>query len=263
MDWLSSLGNIFPGFVSEHLADWLLTGVITFFTTRFATREFYEKNRKAIAESILLNSLRELLRLPPSEPLPKNAKVIFVEYRGRCFKLKKAHREELKCRFGEKTRRTVVKKGRDVSDISSCRPVNFGVLGVANLEKRPVIYNFASRKLYLYNHGRFRELKTEKIGNSTYYTAKGKKIELSSGTSDRDTMIAVPIVEYETLYGGITYDMYNTSLDNPVYQEILDSDTDEIRKTKLKNNEDSLTIATDTATSLITVYFKKKSEAHS
>ena len=257
MKLFSSLGNILSDLVATNLVDWVLTGAITFITTRFATREFYEKNRKAVAYNILQNSLREMLRLSHTNEFPDNAKVIFVEYKGRCFRLSKKGREEIKCNFGEPIRRTIVKVGHDVSDISSCRPVNFGVLGVANQKKRPVIYNFSSGKLYMYKHGRFRELTTERKGDSYYY----ESFKLSSVTSDRDTMIAVPIVEAETLYGGITFDMYDLALDNPVYQVISNTDTAEIKEKKLTNNKESLSIAIKTAESLVTVYFKKKSEA--
>ena len=259
MDQLSTFVNTIPDFVSNHLIDWILTGTITFFTTRFATKEFYEKNRKAIATNILNNSLREILRLQNSDKLPDSAKVIFVEYKGRCSSLSPSRRNALKCRFGEPIRKTIVKVGLDVSDISSCRPVNFGVLGVANILRRPVIYNFSNGDLYMYKNGRFQKLPTTQEGESYYY----KSIALSSATSTRDTMIALPIVEAEKLYGGITFDMFDLTADNKIFQHYTKDDTEEVKKEKDKINKESLSIAIKTAESLVTVYFKKKSEAKS
>ena len=125
------LNRIISVFIANGI-DWVITALITYFTVRYATRQYYNKTKIMVAKNIMELGLRALLKLDYNEELPDNAKVIFVEYKGRCYKIKKKRTSGRECRFFEEIRRTIATVGGDTMGVSPYRPRNYGVLGVAN-----------------------------------------------------------------------------------------------------------------------------------
>ena len=122
--------------------DWIITAIITYFSARYATRCYYDKTRVMVAKNTMEQGLRALLKLTCDEKLPDNAKVIFVEYKGRCWDIRKCKKEESDCHFGGRIRKTVAAVGGDIMGISAFKPRDYGVLGLANELGKPVLFNF-------------------------------------------------------------------------------------------------------------------------
>lgn len=250
------LNRIISVFIANGI-DWVITALITYFTVRYATRQYYNKTKIMVAKNIMELGLRALLKLDYNEELPDNAKVIFVEYKGRCYKIKKKRTSGRECRFFEEIRRTIATVGGDTMGVSPYRPRNYGVLGVANSLKKSVLFNFQNGELYQYDYGKFVKLDTEKNGNTYIYkTVDGEIKELSEVGTARDIMIAIPIVSNGKLLGGVTFDMQIGA--KTIYQNIQETDTKEI---KVKKEQDNIRVMKDvrrTANNLVNAYFKKK-----
>lgn len=239
--------------------DWAITAIITYFTVRYATRQYYNKTRIMVAKNTMEQGLRALLKLDYNEELPDNAKVIFVEYKGRCYTITKKNRSRTDCDFFEKIRRTVAAVGGDTMGVSPYRPRDYGVLGVANALMKPVLFNFQNGELYNYEFGKFVKLSTVKKGNSYMYKApSGEEKELSETDTARDIMIAIPIESNGKLVGGVTFDMQVGA--KTLYQNIEVSDTEEIKIKKEQNNSKVMKSVRRTANNLVSAYFKKKGE---
>lgn len=261
-DLIESLWNKLVNIIIENGFDWIITGIITYFTVKYATRQYYNKTKIMVAKNTMEQGLRAVLKLNYNEELPDNAKVIFVEYKGRCYNVKKIglnKLEEKECLFFEKIRKTVTSVGGDTMGVSSYRPREYGVLGVANALMKPVLFNFQSGELYKYDAGQFIELQTQLEGTKYKYISSNKrKKELSETDSARDVMIAIPIEHNGKLVGGLTFDMAIGS--KTIYQNILASDSEDVKKTKEENNTKVMKEVKRTANNLVNAYFKKKGE---
>ncbi len=254
--------NIIDKIVSvfvEHGIDWVITAIITYFTVRYATRQYYNKTKVIVAKNTMEQGLRALLRLNYNEELPDNAKVIFVEYKGRCYKIGKRKTSGKECNFLGKIRKTVATVGGDTMGVSAYRPRDYGVLGVANELTKPVLFNFQNGELYKHDCGKFVKLDTEKDGNTYIYKAvDGEKKELSEVGTVRDIMIAIPIVSNGKLVGGITFDMQVGA--KTIYQNFEETDTEQIKYKKEQDNNKVIREVRRTANNLVNAYFKKKGE---
>ena len=260
-DLIISFGSELVNVVIENGIDWFITCFMTYFTVKYATRQYYGKTKVMVAKNIMEQGLRTVLMLNYNEELPDNAKVIFVEYKGRCYNIKKlsAKKEDNECIFGEKIRKTVATVGGDTMGVSAYRPREYGVLGLANTLKKPVLFNFQNGELYKYESGKFIELKTTQDGNTyNYKLSDSQTKELSKVGSSRDVMIAIPIFNHEKLVGGLTFDMEIGA--KTIYQNILPNDLDETKKEKENNNIKVMKDVKRTAENLTNAYFKKKGE---
>ena len=240
----------------EHGVDWVITAIITYFTVRYATRQYYNKTKVIVTKNIMEQGLRALLKLNYNEELPDNAKVIFVEYKGRYYKIKKKSINERKYNFGEKIRKTVAAVGGDTMGVSPYRPRDYGVLGVANLLERVVMFNFQNGDLYKYDSGKFVKLETEEVNKTYIY--KENKMELSEVGTARAIMIAIPIMSNGKLVGGLTFDMEIGA--KTIYQNIDQADTEEIKTKKEQDNNKVIKEIKRTANNIVNAYFKKKGE---
>ena len=185
--------------------DWIITAVITYFSVKVATRRYYDATKRQVSEGIMVQGLRALLKLKYNENLPNDAQVIFVKYKGRSWNL----RGKNKCKFMEKIRRTVAVAGGNTTGVSEYRPLDFGVLGVANKFSLPVLFDFQDGKLYKYERGRIFLVNTiEKEGCYYYERAAGEYMLLSEKETTRDIMIAIPLKALnKKIAGGLTFDL--------------------------------------------------------
>lgn len=208
-----------------------------------------------------------MLNLVYGEPLPDTAKVIFVEYGKRSIFLRRKQIEKLK-KVGYRgrslranLRKTIAVCGNSKMDISSYKPINYGVLGVANILESIVAFDFNSGELYKFTNGEIVNIPVH-LDQEEYYC-----LEIDSETyrlshkneSERAVMIAVPIIEGfsgSPLLGGITFDMQPG--EKTLYQKIASDDSSEQKKFKEDINKKVFQSAKTTAECLKTTYFKRK-----
>lgn len=88
----------------DHIGDWLITAIITYFAVKVGTKQYYDANRVEISKHIMQFGIKSMINLGYSEPVPDSFKVIFVEYGKRAFFLKKRQIEKLKRKGYEKKR---------------------------------------------------------------------------------------------------------------------------------------------------------------
>lgn len=238
--------------------DWIVSGAITAITTSCISYRFYKKMRVRVSKDIIERGLRSLLNLSSCESLPNNAKAIFVEYKGRYFKLDRTKNVSGECSFGEKIRKLVAVVGGE-PEASKYKPIDYGVLGVANIYKKTVLFNFQNGELLIRNMGCCKKVKTF-VENGKYFCKlpNGQKHELSAVETSRDIMIAVPIKFDDKILGGVTFDMKRGA--QTIYQNILDSDRKEEKRKKENNNNKVFDEARRTAQNLAFAYFMKKGE---
>lgn len=235
--------------------DWLITATITFFTVKSATRRYYDKNKIRVSQGFMEQGLRALLTLKYYEDIPASAQVIFVRYKGRCWSIK----EKEKCKFGEKIRKTITVVGGNRMEVSDFRPRNYGVLGVANQLRLPVLYDFQEGKLYKYDRGKIIPIDVEKSDEKFYYldNENGNKTFLSNIKTSRDSMIAVPLKYNGKIVGGVTFDFAVGS--KTVYQKMQRED-DKAKTEQEENNVLVFKNCEQTAQNLITAFFDRKGE---
>lgn len=252
------IGQILWDLIATHVIDWIITAIITFVSVKYATQKYYGKVRVVLTQTILEQGLRALLKLKYNETLPLNAAAIFVEYKGFCHKLKFKRKSREECTFGDKIRKTIAYAGGESMNISSKKLRDYGVLGVANNLKLPVIFDFQENKLYKYEFTEFMELAVS--GNATtgyeYVASDGQTIEITRGVSGRDIMIAYPLIRDDKLVGGITFDMKVAS--NTIYKKILPTDNEALIKKKKEANIEVLNVVKRTADNVLESYFSKK-----
>lgn len=252
--------------VSTHIVDWIITSVITFFTVRAATKQFYYKNRVKISESIMRFGIESMLNLVYAEPLPDTAKVIFVEYGKRSLFLSRKQIKKLrKVGYAGRSihpnlRKTIAVCGNSQMDISSYKPVDYGVLGAANRLEAIVAFDFKNGELYRFINGEIKAMDVTVKDDGYYLTIDSNTVKLASNTeTERGVMIAVPIIKDfsgSPLLGGITFDLEPGN--KTLYQKINPDDSDEEKKKKGETNKMVFQSAKTTADCLKTTYFQKK-----
>lgn len=243
--------------LKAHFIDWIITAVITFFSVKSATKQYYYYNRKTTAKNILELGLRLMFSLDYSEPLPDSAKAIFVEY-GKSSAL--LFREQFRASNCEKRgindlRKTVTSCGNLNMEISKFRPRDYGVLGLANKKSEPLLFDFNRGQLFSFKAGKIVEYQVMEENN--FYVAEGHI--LSKKENQRSVMIAIPIIEDYSgskAFGGVTFDMVPSV--KTIYQEPKQDDTEEIKQRKYEANKKVFEIAVITAGFLKTAYFSKK-----
>ena len=267
MGFLTKILTSFHDNIIANLINWLVTAIITFFTVKYATKQFYYKTRVETSKSIMQFGIESMLNLVYGEPLPDTAKVIFVEYGKRSIFLRRKQIEKLK-KVGYRgrslranLRKTIAVCGNSKMDISSYKPINYGVLGVANILESIVAFDFNSGELYKFTNGEIVNIPVH-LDQEEYYC-----LEIDSETyrlshkneSERAVMIAVPIIEGfsgSPLLGGITFDMQPG--EKTLYQKIASDDSSEQKKFKEDINKKVFQSAKTTAECLKTTYFKRK-----
>lgn len=240
--------------------DWLITAIITFFTVKSATRRYYDSNKVRVARGFMEQGLRALLTLKYYEDIPASAQAIFVEYKGISWSLI----EKEKCKFGDKIRKTITVVGGNRTEVSDYRPRNYGVLGVANYLRLPVLYDFQKKNLYKYERGKIRSISVKETDSGYYYLDEDKskkksiKIFISKKKTSRDIMIALPLKYNGKMVGGVTFDFAVGS--KTVYQKKEDNST--LSEEELKQMEDNNVLVfkncEQTAQNLITAFFDRK-----
>ena len=243
--------------VLKNGVDWIITAVVTFFSVRIATNRYYNATKKQVTKGFMEQGLRELLNLGNNDALPLDAQVILVKYSGRCYRVK----NDNKCTFFEKIRKTINSVGGNPMTVSTYRPRNYGVLGVANILKTPVLFDFQNGELYLYERGKI--IKNKNIvfeDGKYYYNTETETVFLSNKETTRDVMIAIPLIieKSKKIVGGVTFDL--TIGAKTIYQKILEDDDNEIKKTKTDNNIKVFNDALRTSNNIINAYFKKKGD---
>lgn len=257
---IQNIKNILISAFVDNFFDWIITAIITYFTVRYATRQYYGKVKVVVVKNIMEQGLRALFKLRYDQDLPETAKVIFVEYKGRCYKPNLKRKKLIKdCSFFDKIRKTIAVVGGDTTGVSTYRPRDYGALGVANILQKPVVYNFRNGELYKYDNGKFYKLNTF-LENDKYVfkTEREGKIIISNKKTSRYTMIAFPIEYNKKLVGGITFDICTD--ENTLYQYINFNDKPKIKKQKENNNLKVIKEVKRTANSIKDAYFKKKGE---
>lgn len=258
MTTINTIVEQFTNVIADQVIDWGITALITYITVKSATHQYYGKTKLTVAKGIMEQGLRALLKLENNETLPDNAKVIFVEYKGRCYNLNSNKTKEKECRFFEKIRKTIAVVGGDIMGVSAYKPRDYGVLGIANILRKPILFNFQNGELFKYDSEKFIKLKTEKeYQRYVYITADGKK-EISEFDDARDIMIAIPIEYNGKLIGGVTFDLQVGA--KTIYQNIESNDSQNEKMRKKENNIKVLKEARRTANNLVNAYFKKKGE---
>ncbi|MCQ2462866.1 MAG: hypothetical protein MJ177_05610 [Clostridia bacterium] len=241
----------------ENIIDWIITAIITYFTVRAATRQYYDSTKRNVSKGIMELGLRSLLKLDHSEEIPGYAQTIFVEYRGRCFDF--LHAKSNHCRIGTKIRKTVEVVGGNRDEVSDYRPINYGVLGVANKLKTPVLFDFNLKKLYKYSRESITEISVESgCEGEFYYVSNNDKILLMDEDTERDVMIALPLLSNHKLVGGVTFDL--KAGEKTIYQKYCDDDDSDIKDDKDAKNIKVFKEAMRATKILANAYFKKKGD---
>ena len=244
-------------YIIDNIINWIITGIITFISVKIATNKYYDFTKKQVSKGIMELGLRSLLKLEYDESIPDYAQAVFVKYKGRCYKTKKA-RENSYCKFGDKIRRTIEVVGGNKLEVSPFRPLNYGVLGVANYLSAPLLYDFRLHKLYMYKKGYITELCVIKEGSMFVYKINDRSLSLSNEETQRDVMLAIPLKSNGKLVGGITFDLKPG--DKTIYQKYSDKDTEETKEQKTINNIKVFKEATRASFILINAYFKEKGD---
>ena len=260
LDKLVEIAKYIWELIQSHIFDWIITGVVTYFTVRSATKNYYYKSRKQVAHNIMELGLRSMYTLPYSEALPNTAKVIFVEYGKHSLLMTPKQLETSLCaeRGLFNLRETVTSCGNSMMDISKYRPKDYGVLGLANKKGRVLVFDFAQGQLWQFLHGNLSSLDVQTVGN--YYKHGAHVLSKTTG-NDRKIMIAVPIIkDYNgsKLLGGVTFDIEPS--DMTVFRTIDENDPADVKKEKLLSNKRVIEVAVNTALYLKTAYFNEKGE---
>lgn len=266
LDTLTGIYTNICNSISTHVIDWIITAVITFFTVKSATRQFYYTTRVEISKSIMRFGIESMLNLVYAEPLPDTAKVIFVEYGKRSLFLSRKQVGKLK-NVGYKgrsirpnLRKTIAVCGNSQMEISSYKPVNYGVLGAANLLESMVAFDFNTGELFRFVNGEIKTMDVITQEDGYYITIESATVKLADKkNTERAIMIAVPIIEGfsgSPLLGGVTFDMEPGA--KTLYQKIKPNDSDDEKKKKEEMNKKVFQSAKTTADCLKTTYFQKK-----
>lgn len=242
--------------VTNHFMDWIITAIITYFTVRIATHQYYDSTKRQVSKGIMELGLRALLSLNHNEEIPDYAQIIFVKYSGRCLNPFKA--KDHKCTFFCRIRRTIEVVGGNRNEVSDYKQLNYGVLGVANQIRTPVLYDFKRQELYQYRKGNIIRINVFRKNNGVYCKVGNKEKELCDLDTDRDVMIALPLISNRKLVGGITFDLRPG--DKTLYQKYNQDDSDEEKTQKDLINIKVFKEAIRTANILANAYFKKKGE---
>ena len=161
--------------------------------------------------------------------------------------------------FDLKRGETVAIVGGDVTGVSTCRPREYGVLGIANYFKRPVIFNFQNGDLFKYEPEQFKKVDTKIEGDRYIVTLpNGTEKEVSEKNTSRDIMIAAPIEYHGKLIGGITFDMRVGA--KTIYQNICEQAPIYKQHETLENNIKVFKEVRRTVNHLIEAYFKNKED---
>lgn len=241
--------------IKDHFLDWAVTAVITFFTVKKASRQYYHGIRKKVAKNIMERGLLSMFNLNYSEPLPTTAKAIFVEY-GKSsifFSNRQLHGSLCKRRGLHDVRKTVTFCGNSQMEVSAYRPVDYGVLGAANIIQKPLLFDFQHGKLMAFSATGIERLEVVVKDGCFYH----KEHELSRNNNQRAVMIAVPIIEGfsgSKRLGGITFDIEPS--DKTIYQEIQPEDDENTKARKNRDNKKVFEVAVTTADYLKTAYFQ-------
>lgn len=245
--------------VTSNIGDWIVTGAITFISVRLATKKFYRQNSNALLSEALCNEVRRLLQMEAGTALPDDSLVVFVEYKGELEEDmldKGAHR-------GEPARQTIISIGGNSRNTSPTNPRDYGVLGIANYTKYPVLVDFQERKVYYYHWGNVHTLSAIDLpGNDRYW---GVNIHIETVDVDghvvakkethRGAMIALPIIHEGNLVGGITFDVPRNC---SAYHPIPDSATDAEKAAGLEKIKNVLRQADFVTGEVKKIYFKVK-----
>lgn len=245
-------------FVSSRFWDWMFSGIITFFSVRIATGKYYNYTKRQVSKGIMELGLRSLLKLEYDEALPDYAQTVFVIYKGHRF-FNKKDREKYDCRFYERIRKTIAVVGGNKSEVSPFRPLNYGVLGIANKLSTPVIYDFKFHELYTYKKGAIKKLNTVvEQQKCKYVDDHENKFVLSRCETERDVMLAIPLRSCDRLVGGLTFDLKTG--EKTLYRKYTDGEDIEEKEEKDAGNIRVFKEANRAATILINAFFKRKGE---
>lgn len=251
--FLSILDSIKENLVNK-VVGWIINGAITFFSVKAATHHYYDGTKVLVSKGIMELELRSLLGLDHGEEIPDYAQAIFVKYGGRCLlPCKENH-----CKFLNRIRKTIAVVGGDKNEVSSFRPRNYGVLGVANLLRTPVIYDFTNKKLYQYLRGDIKELHVDKRDDGIYYKSSAEEVQLSGCETGRDVMMAFPLASKGRLVGGLTFDMLVG--EKTIFQKMDSSEGQEMSTGKKDRNIKAVKEAMRASNILVNAYFKKKGD---
>lgn len=240
--------------VKNNAISWIITGVVTYFTVRIATKHYYSMTKRRIVNGILELGLRSLMNLSNEKDLPDNAQAVFVEYKGRCWHTN----DKEECKFGERIRKTVAVVGGNQSEVSRYKPLHYGVLGVANRFQMPVYYDFTEKKLYKYSRGTIQKIDVMTLENECFCRIENDIVSLGKTKSQRDVMIAVPIQSNHKTVGGITFDLKASY--NNVFKKYESTDSEKIKRRKDRTNAKFVKTGLRTAKLIANTYFKKKGD---
>lgn len=245
--------------VTSNIGDWIVTGAITFVSVRLATKKYYRKNTDALLYEALCNEVRRLLQMEAGAALPDDSLVVFVEYKGELEEDmldKGAHK-------GDPARETIISIGGDSRNTSSINPRDYGVLGIANYTKYPVLVDFQARKVYYYHWGRVHTLSAVDLPDNDKYWGVNIHIEtvavdghvVAKKETHRGVMIALPIIHDGNLVGGITFDVPRNC---SAYKPIPDSAPDTEKAEGLEKITNVLRQADFVTREVKKIYFKVK-----
>ena len=213
--------------------------------------------KKEYTDGIMGLELRSLLGLNHGEEIPDYAQAIFVKYRGLCL----YPCQKNQCKLFWRIRKTITFVGGDRNEVSQFRPRNYGVLGVANMLRTPVIYDFINKKLYQYQRGDIKELTIVVKDDATYYQlSHNKEIQISAGDTGRDTMMAFPLTNKGKLIGGLTFDMMVG--EKTIIQKIDTTKSQEEQNLQKDQNIKAIKEAMRASRILVNAYFKKKGDEY-
>lgn len=245
--------------IADHYIDWLVTAVITFFSVKLATKKYYRQNTRSLLSEALSNEVRRLMQVDATEKLPDSSLAVFVEYKGKL----KQDMPEKGAEKGDPARQTIVSIGGDQNNTSEINPRDYGVLGVANHNRYPVLVDFQNRIVYYYHLGKVYELKENEPDSHKKYWEVNVDLEnvtvtnhiVAKKETHREAMIALPIVCSGKLVGGITFDV---PLGSPAYTPIPSNAT-EAEKSKAREAIATVLRQTNIVTEeIVKIYFKPK-----
>lgn len=150
----TSFGSYILSLITSNIGDWIVTGIITFFSVKLATKKYYRQNTEALLSEALSNEIRRLMRVDAKEKLPDSSLAVFVEYKGKI----EEKMSEKGAQKGDPARQTIISIGGNSNNTSKTNPRDYGVLGVANRTKYPVLVDFQEKKVYYYHWGKVHEL---------------------------------------------------------------------------------------------------------
>ena len=205
--------NTVKGYIVDYGVNWIITMVITFISVRLATKKYYNTVRSRNVRPHMEQGLKLILG---KDIIPANAKSILVENKGfvifRWKKYKATHPFSL-------LRKTICTVGGMENTTSTARARYWGVLGLAYLKKRVVVYDFREHTLLLYHVDIVKHEVKDRINKSNikeYYfkgDIDGRRREcfLSEEQTGRNIMIAIPLIirgnHNDKIVGGLTFDV--------------------------------------------------------